>query len=588
MIISTHTVFMKTFLSSLIFFLFSISSFATTTTWNGGFGFWHQAGNWDTGQVPGEDDEVIITGGFVVIASNTTARAESVVVNPNSTFFINLNGTLRIADEFNVIGVTNRGFMFVSGTLELENLQASFNTSSARGVLNEHFFRVFNNGSITADNIKNITIKNAENATFINEGNISMNLQNSAWNTGIHNSGIFDNNLNGIIVQKGGYYGLDNITNSIRFHNRGKILISSTEAAGFTNRGFVRNFTTGSISMYKSTITNHGVDADFRNEGSISIHETIGSPALYNLSVFENEGWLNISDCSTGIYSYSPSSNYSPIFENSGYLSITSSVEAIFTEHDFINSADGYIIVDARINSSANGVFRNNGIFKVKVNSYYSPDFINNGILEDTYGKFAGTLTNNKVIVRPIPGPLFSGQPISPALDIASFAGITFGNWQDDLGGNFCGTFSLATNTLIPNQFAQQDNDNAIWVHLGISGVGNDDWFEVVVDNSLPLQAETSNMLPDNLYAFENTSLPLNEQFEITTYPNPTFGPLTVSIKQVRDVNLSLKIMDASGQLLDERILSAGSLAHQLDITDWPVGVYFIQMGGKIQRLVKQ
>jgi hypothetical protein len=92
--------------------VFPLICSAATVSWVGGSGDWNTAGNWDTGVLPGPDDDVLIdTAGVITVThSSGTHAVKSIQSHEN---FVLSGGSLRVSNNFEVWG----GLALSGGTL---------------------------------------------------------------------------------------------------------------------------------------------------------------------------------------------------------------------------------------------------------------------------------------------------------------------------------------------------------------------------------------------------------------------------------------------------------------------------------------
>lgn len=78
----------------------------------------------------------------------------------------------------------------------------------------------------------------------------------------------------------------------------------------------------------------------------------------------------------------------------------------------------------------------------------------------------------------------------------------------------------------------------------------------------------------------------------VEIWPNPTTGPLRISLSEDIQSNLAVRLFSVSGQLMKQNIISAQAGVNTLDISDLPSGVYLLQLQHestrKTVRIVKQ
>jgi photosystem II stability/assembly factor-like uncharacterized protein len=82
----------------------------------------------------------------------------------------------------------------------------------------------------------------------------------------------------------------------------------------------------------------------------------------------------------------------------------------------------------------------------------------------------------------------------------------------------------------------------------------------------------------------------IENNFNLTVFPNPTNGLLTVNFYSGKNENVNLAIFDILGKELfsEKDIYSSGSFTKQLDISQYKSGVYFVKLQNKNGRIVKK
>ena len=71
-----------------------------------------------------------------------------------------------------------------------------------------------------------------------------------------------------------------------------------------------------------------------------------------------------------------------------------------------------------------------------------------------------------------------------------------------------------------------------------------------------------------------------NEEFNVTVYPNPSNGLVTVSFDQSLSQLGNLEILSISGQLLESRNIEPSRQFVQLELSHLPDGIYILRLGG--------
>ena len=82
----------------------------------------------------------------------------------------------------------------------------------------------------------------------------------------------------------------------------------------------------------------------------------------------------------------------------------------------------------------------------------------------------------------------------------------------------------------------------------------------------------------------------IENNFNLTVFPNPTNGLLTVNFYSGKNENVNLAIFDILGKELfsEKDIYNSGSFTKQLDISQYKSGVYFVKLQNKNSRIVKK
>lgn len=75
-----------------------------------------------------------------------------------------------------------------------------------------------------------------------------------------------------------------------------------------------------------------------------------------------------------------------------------------------------------------------------------------------------------------------------------------------------------------------------------------------------------------------STSSPSAEALPLQLYPNPTTSTLYLKAKLPSQASALLTVQDAMGRELLRQPLPAGRVQHELDVSAWPAGVYFLRL----------
>lgn len=86
-----------------------------------------------------------------------------------------------------------------------------------------------------------------------------------------------------------------------------------------------------------------------------------------------------------------------------------------------------------------------------------------------------------------------------------------------------------------------------------------------------------------------NVEVEKNEVF--TVFPNPTMSSATINFTTQKESKSTLSILNTAGQLIDSKIISTNTQAFDLDLENYPKGLYFLKIENEdsvaIKRLVK-
>jgi len=63
--------------------------------------------------------------------------------------------------------------------------------------------------------------------------------------------------------------------------------------------------------------------------------------------------------------------------------------------------------------------------------------------------------------------------------------------------------------------------------------------------------------------------------FELSAYPNPVSGVLTVNVRGIEEVSAVIHVMDFNGRLVSEQRMSSASLS--IDMSSYASGMYLIR-----------
>lgn len=130
----------------------------------------------------------------------------------------------------------------------------------------------------------------------------------------------------------------------------------------------------------------------------------------------------------------------------------------------------------------------------------------------------------------------------------------------------------------IGDSFAQDDIDNKRikYVHDG-TAVTEDGFFFTISDGEGGYIGKTYfavNIDGNN----EPLSLQESLGIEWSIFPNPAQNVITLDLGQPTTERLNLSVINAQGQLIASNILAQGSQRLRLNSSDWPVGIYFVEI----------
>jgi len=98
-----------------------------------------------------------------------------------------------------------------------------------------------------------------------------------------------------------------------------------------------------------------------------------------------------------------------------------------------------------------------------------------------------------------------------------------------------------------------------------------------------------------NLIEAENSSKINNvtyQNIDFNLFPNPTTNSTTIVVNDIRNENLTIKLMDVSGKQINVNIEQQNGNSYILDVNHLEAGIYFVTVstfgGSKTKRLVVQ
>ncbi|GJM36530.1 MAG: hypothetical protein DHS20C18_55310 [Saprospiraceae bacterium] len=281
----------------------------------------------------------------------------------NGSFNNNTNGEIGIDSAR--IGISNiSGNIINSGKITI----GSIGNLTTNGLYNEASFTNNIGGEVYIDRTGGTGIYNLPNSDLTNDGLIAIGQTHIVRGPAIYNFATFQNNTGAeVLIEHTQRSGIDHRDDGV-FTNEGKISIGLTSEvtnSGIFNTGEFNN-TGGEINIDSTdTSVNNRRDALFTNTGKISIGTNLGPKAyctFYNEGTFTNDaaGEISIDRALKGSALFNESNG---LFTNKGSLAIGSQHDigdqGLFNEGTFNNQASGEITIDRLSISdySSNGIY---------------------------------------------------------------------------------------------------------------------------------------------------------------------------------------------------------------------------------------
>jgi hypothetical protein len=512
---------MKKLIFTLTASLWSVAIFAAVVTWNGTTGNWNTAANWSTGTVPTAADDVIIPSGYVNIWGGVLAYANSVEVQVNGTLNIRLNGSLTVGASTLVYAVRNYNKLIVSGLLSITDLTGLPNF----GIMNYDTLDFRQSGVVEIDGFQ-YSIDNwsyAKNLGLVELVGAEYGIQQFL-------SGIFTNGQTGTLNIAASIYCIKNQTNSV-LTNDGIIDLVRNGAIGYTalhnqNASFTNN-ATGNMIVSNAGV-NGGTGIGCVDNGTFTNRGILGVHAVTGLAVSNFGGQVpgpTFNNTTSGVFDLNTNANgillqtNPTFFINSGHVDmIVDGGNAITNASaSFVNSACADMVLHGNINNQAGGTIQNYGAWYMDTTtpSTNAGSFQNVGIVEDNAAGLYPLITNSRLVVRSITGPLVAGVPVGNVLNVASWGTFqSLGIFTDAVAVTSAGTYVQATNTLTPNAAAVGLPSLYIKIRRGNNGCT--EIFRIDVLNPVPI------VMPGG----ETNVLVNSDQFQpdFSVFPNPTTG----------------------------------------------------------------
>jgi hypothetical protein len=453
------------FVISICLFLTTSSSFAAVVTWDGGGGLnkdWSNPLNWSNDLVPGVDDQVIITGGYLPVISNnvgtinklvvgtSTAAAAKLTITSSGILIVNSsvgtqnqvsicggivenNGTLSIINSATTgtsigLNFTNSYGGFISSSAYLGTGILSINASAASGSSCINFAQSDANSSLSVGGTFNLIapvgkyaiVATTGSAIISGTGSLSVGTSNSNVNFGLLNM-IGTANAAQLTVESGVI--LESYSNyAFSIYSAPLFLGSNLGNNTLTNKGTINiGGVNGNNGFYSGAST--GITNTLSNQGTINFNGSFLTSALTCGGVgtfnFTNSGSVSISKLTT-----------------------TSSKGINISASSTVNvSNTGSITFDA--NNASTGVVIMLGDSKTTFTNTGTVTLNKGGVAGSTTGTGSAAVYNNA-------GGVFT---INNTTGTAINLGVVFNNAGGLLqgaGGIFPGTFISSTGTIAP------------------------------------------------------------------------------------------------------------------------------------------
>ena len=151
------------------------------------------------------------------------------------------------------------------------------------------------------------------------------------------------------------------------------------------------------------------------------------------------------------------------------------------------------------------------------------------------------------------------------------------------------GQLYLIDQELVPGStFTQATIDAFNLVYVNTNGDAAEDAFTFVVEDGtggfLPIQRFNIVIDPNAPVATED----LIANQPIRLYPNPAYDKMLLEWDAPTNEVKNLKVFNVHGQVLYQASLPKASINWEVSVNEWPNGVYFVQLGSAIIRMIKQ
>ena len=146
--------------------------------------------------------------------------------------------------------------------------------------------------------------------------------------------------------------------------------------------------------------------------------------------------------------------------------------------------------------------------------------------------------------------------------------------------------YFLDQQLLVGDIFRQSSLDAGNVYYLNTDNTATEDNFTFVVQDGtggfLPVTTFTIDILDACVTSNEN--LIAADIFRL--YPNPTKGEVALQWSEATSQDFRLRVYNLQAQLLKEVQIAKGTLQQNLDLSTLPAGIYLVQIGQHVERVV--
>lgn len=140
----------------------------------------------------------------------------------------------------------------------------------------------------------------------------------------------------------------------------------------------------------------------------------------------------------------------------------------------------------------------------------------------------------------------------------------------------------------------ERRNDTTSWDSLGtINGAGNS--YQPLFYNFIDLNAlrgvsyyRVKQVDFDGKYTYSPIASVSMETKEITIYPNPSNGVFILNYSNNSKLDTRYFVYNSLGESILESTVPKGKNSSIIDLSNYPKGVYIVDIGGKVMRLIKK